>query len=446
MRSIHRAFVPLLLLMAAISAPALACQRVSAVLRPGEMIDGVFAHWGVSRSDAFVWGQKIAHRMPLRFLRAGDRVQACLVPARGGRHVVGVRILHKDPHLRNLVLGWGLPGVAPEPRRALPPDMRSQGGQLTATLTTPVDNGVTDGSAPILPKGTPEDVSFMVAHSLTAEMEAHHIDPTMARAIEDWIARDSNLPQPLPPGALVDALFMRQPDGSGSNLVRLTVYATGREHTLYRFVDVHGHTVLADSEGRGLMPIPLRAPVPSARLTSGWGWRINPVLHIPEFHKGVDLAAPLGTPIHAVATGRVDFIGWHGYYGRMIELRNGPDLVTRYGHMLRYAHGLHDGEEVHAGQIIGYVGSTGLSTGPHLYFEIWEHGRRIDPLRIESRTAAVTPEANPVKLLPAVVTPVTLDGRELSRFQTFRDELQRALDGRQGTTAPVATATLNPLP
>lgn len=443
MRSIHRALAPLLLALAGLSAPAFACQQVSTVLRPGQMLDGVFAHWGVTRSDAFVWGQKIAHQMPLRMLRAGDRIQACLVPVRGGHHVVGVRILHKDPHFRNLVLGWGFGGAAPQ--RHLAADMRSQGGQLAATLTTPVDNGVTDGSAPILPRGTPEDVSFMVAHSLSDELEARHIDPLMSRAIEDWLRHDSTLPQPLPPGALVDALFIRQAASTEPDLVRLTVYDAGREHTLYRFIDANGHTVLADSDGQGLMPIRLEMPLPSARLTSGWGWRINPVLHIPEFHKGVDLAAPMGTPIHAVAAGRVDFIGWHGYYGRMIELRNGPDLVTRYGHMWHYARGLHDGQMVRAGQVIGYVGSTGLSTGPHLYFEIWEHGKRIDPLRIEAQAATVTPQANPVKLLPAVVTPVRLDGTELTRFQAFRAALQRALDGQQ-SSAPIATATLNPLP
>ena len=72
MRSIHRALAPLLLALAGLSAPAFACQQVSTVLRPGQMLDGVFAHWGVTRSDAFVWGQKIAHQMPLRMLRAGN--------------------------------------------------------------------------------------------------------------------------------------------------------------------------------------------------------------------------------------------------------------------------------------------------------------------------------------------------------------------------------------
>jgi hypothetical protein len=146
-----------------------------------------------------------------------------------------------------------------------------------------------------------------------------------------------------------------------------------------------------------------------------------------------------------VASGRVDFFGWHGYYGKMVELRNGPDLVTRYGHMSRYARGLRDGEMVRAGQVIGYVGSTGLSTGPHLYFEIWLHGKRIDPLRIEAQ-AAVKPQANPVKLLPAVVTPVQLDGSELARFHAFRLALQHVLNAPGNASVPIAAATLNPMP
>lgn len=446
MRTLHRAAIRLLLtaLLAGVSLPAFACQHVSAVLGHGEMLDSVFAHWGVTRSDAFVWGQKIAHRMPLRALRPGDRIEACLVPVHGGRHLVGVRIEHKDRHYRTFALGWGVgPGAV---HRRGPGNAMGEGGELAATLTSPVDSvSAKHAETPILPQGQPVDISFMVAHSLAADLEARHVNPLMARAIEDWLAQDSNLPQPLQPGALVDALFIRRAGTTEPDLVRISVYDAGREHTLYRFVDARGHIVLADSDGKGLMPIPLVAPVPSARLTSGWGWRINPVLHIPEFHKGVDLAAPLGTPIHAVASGRVDFIGWHGYYGRMIELRNGPDLVTRYGHMWRYAHGLHDGEVVKAGQIIGYVGSSGLSTGPHLYLELWVHGKRIDPLRIEAQAPAA-PQANPVKLLPAVVTPVTLDGSEMTRFQAFRVALQQALNGASGNSAPIATATINPLP
>ncbi|MHB8309041.1 M23 family metallopeptidase [Metallibacterium sp.] len=446
MRTIRRAVAGLLLFTLAVSAQAFACQPVSTILGQGEMLDGVFAHWGVTRSDAFVWGQKIAQRMPLSTLRAGDHIEACLVPVHGGHHLVGVRIVHKDRHFRGLVLGWGV-GGAPARNIARNGPVGEGGQLLAAVLTSTADKAPVSAQTPILPRGTPEDISFMVAHSLTAELEARHFDPVMASAVKQWLHVDSNLPQPLPPGTLVDALFIREPGVREPDLVRLTVYDAGREHTLYRFRDAHGDTVLADSDGQGLMPIALVMPVPSARLTSGWGWRINPVLHIPEFHKGVDLAAPMGTPIHAVASGRVDFFGWHGYYGQMVELRNGPDLVTRYGHMSRYARGLHDGEMVHAGQVIGYVGSTGLSTGPHLYFEIWEHGKRIDPLRIEAQTAAVTPQANPVKLLPAVVTPVQLDGSELSRFQAFRVALQRALNAPGNTSAtPIATATINPMP
>ncbi len=452
MRSLRHVFTRFALAgLALVATPAFACQSVSTVLRPGQMLDGVFAHWGVTRSDAFVWGQKIAHNMPLSALHPGDRIEACLVPVHGGRHLVGVRIVHKDRHFRDLALGWGVPtgGVARQGGviRSMYYGPPGQGGALEATLTSPKDDSAVPASKPVLPQGTPEDISFMVRHSLTKELEQHHFDPAMAKAVEDWLHEDADLPRTLPPGTLVDALFMRKPAATEPDLVRLTIYDHGREHTLYRYVTANGNTVLADSDGDGLMPIALQMPVPSARLTSGWGWRINPVLHIPEFHKGVDLAAPLGTPIHAVAAGRVDFIGWHGYYGKMIELRNGPDLVTRYGHMWHYARGLRDGQYVHAGQVIGYVGSTGLSTGPHLYLEIWEHGKRIDPLRIEAQAADASPQANPVKLLPEVVTPVRLGGSELSHFQRFRAALQQALEGESGAnSAPVATATMGPLP
>jgi hypothetical protein len=152
----------------------------------------------------------------------------------------------------------------------------------------------------------------------------------------------------------------------------------------------HAHDRL--EHPRLLSGLALREPVAHARISSGWGWRTQPVLGGHEFHKGIDYAAPSGTPVRAATDGVVARRAWHGNYGRMVELRGSHDVSTRYGHLARYAQGLHVGEHVHRGQTLGFIGSSGLSTGPHLYFELWMHGRRVNPLAVPSRLPA-HPEA-----------------------------------------------------
>ncbi|AFL73587.1 M23 family metallopeptidase [Thiocystis violascens] len=114
------------------------------------------------------------------------------------------------------------------------------------------------------------------------------------------------------------------------------------------------------------------------RLTSGYGRRRHPVTQDPRFHAGIDLAAPIGTPVRAVADGQVRMAGWAGGYGRLVELEHGQGWTTRYGHLQRAL--VAPGERVEAGEIIALVGSTGRSTGAHLHFEIRRHGRPVDPL------------------------------------------------------------------
>ena len=114
------------------------------------------------------------------------------------------------------------------------------------------------------------------------------------------------------------------------------------------------------------------------RVTCPFGPRIHPITHRPSFHNGVDLGASYGTPIHAAANGLVVHSGWWGAYGQAVIIDHGSGLSTMYGHMSSIAVG--DGQTVHRGQIIGYVGSTGWSTGPHLHFTVFKNGDAVNPL------------------------------------------------------------------
>ncbi len=124
--------------------------------------------------------------------------------------------------------------------------------------------------------------------------------------------------------------------------------------------------------------LPVRLPLArKLTVTSGYGRRRDPFLGTPAMHTGIDLAAPRGTPVHATASGTVTFAEWNGGYGRMIEIDHGNGHRTRYGHLSKI--GVQEGEKVEAGEVIGNVGSTGRSTGPHLHYEMVRDGHRRDP-------------------------------------------------------------------
>ncbi len=118
-------------------------------------------------------------------------------------------------------------------------------------------------------------------------------------------------------------------------------------------------------------------------MRSGFGARNHPLLGYSKMHTGVDWAAPLGTPIYASGNGLVDKVGWESGYGKYIRIRHANGYETAYGHMTAFARSIQPGARVRQGQVIGYVGSTGLSTGPHLHYEILVNGRFVDPLRVK---------------------------------------------------------------
>ncbi|TIX49000.1 M23 family metallopeptidase [Alteraurantiacibacter aquimixticola] len=129
---------------------------------------------------------------------------------------------------------------------------------------------------------------------------------------------------------------------------------------------------------RNSVSVPSRMPVEGVRLTSGYGMRNHPILRQRRQHNGVDLAAGHGTPVYATADGRVGRAQWFGSYGNYVQIEHGGDLQTRYAHLSSYT--VAAGERVQKGDLIGYIGSTGRSTGPHLHYEVRLDGEPVDPI------------------------------------------------------------------
>ena len=165
----------------------------------------------------------------------------------------------------------------------------------------------------------------------------------------------------------------------------------GATYQAFRHVDPDGHTQYYDSQGNARQGAFLKTPVRFSRITSGFSKnRFHPVLKKWRAHKGVDYAAPRGTPVVATADGKVHFVGRNGGYGKTIVLRHGRQFSTLYAHLSGYGKGMSHGAKVQQGDVIGYVGTTGLATGPHLHYEFRVNDVHRDPLTYE------TPKAQPI--------------------------------------------------
>ena len=208
--------------------------------------------------------------------------------------------------------------------------------------------------------------------------------PVPGRAELAWRLADVfeyrvDMSRDLVPGDEVRVLLERalRPDGSvyASDMLaaRLTVAGSPIEAVRYR------RGAYVDRRGRSLRAAFLRAPLNFRRVSSVFGMRYHPILGRWREHRGVDYAAASGTPVRTVGDGVVIFAGWRGSYGKLVEVVHVGGMVTRYAHLRSYARGVRPGARVRVGQTIGFVGSTGLSTGPHLHFEMLVNGRYTDP-------------------------------------------------------------------
>jgi murein DD-endopeptidase MepM/ murein hydrolase activator NlpD len=163
----------------------------------------------------------------------------------------------------------------------------------------------------------------------------------------------------------------------------------GREFRAVRYVDEQGRAEYFTPDGKSLRKAFMRSPVQFSRISSRFNpSRRHPVLNTIRAHRGVDYAAPVGTPVRAAGEGRVRFVGKQGGYGNVIELEHGSGVVTVYGHLSRFASQMRRGQRVDLGQVIGYVGATGLATGPHLHYEYRVRGVHKNPQTVSLPDAA----------------------------------------------------------
>lgn len=195
------------------------------------------------------------------------------------------------------------------------------------------------------------------------------------------------------------------------NILAAKFVNDGREYRAVRYVDSEVRGQYFSPDGKSLRKAFIRAPVQFSRISSRFNpSRRHPVLNRIRAHRGVDYAAPVGTPVRAAGEGRVKFVGRQGGFGNVVELEHGSGVVTVYGHLSRFSKQLHRGQRVELAQVIGYVGMTGLATGPHLHYEYRVRGVHKNPQTVP------LPDAEPIP------------GAERDRFLTNTANLVNMLD------------------
>jgi murein DD-endopeptidase MepM/ murein hydrolase activator NlpD len=233
---------------------------------------------------------------------------------------------------------------------------------------------------------------------------------------------DVDFQRKVEPGDSFDLLYADDENGDGKDEVRyvsLTLGGETKRYYRYQTPD-DGAYDFYDETGKSSKKFLVRKPVPVGIMTSPFGWRVHPLLHIKEFHSGVDWGAPQGTPIFAAGNGTIEEIGPKGGYGKYVLIRHTDGYETAYGHMTAFARGLNVGSHVRQGQVIGFVGSTGLATGAHVHFEILINNRFVNPMTVKLPRGRV------------------LEGPTLAQFEKDRTQLDTLLT--RGSTSRVAQA------
>lgn len=224
-----------------------------------------------------------------------------------------------------------------------------------------------------------------ITSSLSASAQRAGLSHAQVMDLANIFGYDVDFAQDIHPGDQFDVVYEQKVlDGKvigTGNVLSARFINRGKTYTAVRYTNRQGNTNYYTADGNSMRKAFVRSPVDFARISSRFsGGRKHPILNKIRAHQGVDYAAPRGTPIKATGDGKVILAGRKGGYGNTVVIQHGNTYRTLYGHMQGFAKGIRDGSSVKQGQVIGYIGTTGLSTGPHVHYEFQVNGVHVDPL------------------------------------------------------------------
>lgn len=320
-------------------------------VQPGETLSEIFQSQGLSAADLASVMASGKDTGALKTLHPGDQL-GFLMGAKG--HLDGFR-------------------YSPDAGTEVTLKAQADGSLLAQVTTLPVERRM-------------HFAHGVVQGSLFAAGEKAGLSETMVLKLADVFKYDIDFIKDLKQGdrftVVYDDVYRNGKYEHSGDIIAAEFINDGHRYTAYRFRQDDGSVAYYSQEGRPLRKALLRTPVSFTRISSRFGMRVDPILDKRRLHAGIDYAAPTGTPIHAAGDGVIVFRGQERGFGNLIKVRNTPTYTTGYGHMSRFAKGLHVGSHVHQGEVIGYVGQTGWATGPHLHYEVWVDGVPKNPLTV----------------------------------------------------------------
>lgn len=328
--------------------------KVRHLVSDGETFASILREHGLSAAEVRAWEQAAASAYDLASMQKAHAIELTFAKDQG-------RLLGLEYEIdRHAVL-----------------NMRLMHGQIQARLKAMPQLAAVRG------------VAGRVEASLATSASAAGVPVRMISELADLFGWEVDLQQDVHRGDEFRLLYAELADDDGGaprpgDILAAEITSGGRTLTAIRFEDEKGDAEYYDLDGRALGRRFLKYPVEFRKITSDYtGARFHPVLRRFRPHRGVDFSAPAGTPVRAVATGVVTFAGRSGEYGNHVEIEHQSPYSTSYSHLQKFARNLKVGETVRKGQVIGYVGQSGMATGPHLHYMLFENGTYVNPMTVK---------------------------------------------------------------
>ncbi|MEA2983881.1 MAG: hypothetical protein QOD94_135 [Alphaproteobacteria bacterium] len=331
--------------------------------KKGDTLDSVLQETGATPEEIKAIAKALGARG--NALKEGLKLRVLLAAAAGGQRLQPIRvIIANDTTIESIVALSDL-------GKYVAVDARNLGSTEVAQVADEEDDGT----------------GVRLYQSIYETALRNHLPRPVIEDLIRLYSYDVDFQRKVQPGDSFEVLFAGEEETTGAegrtDVMFASLTISGEMRKFYRFQSPDDGVVdYYDEAGKSAKKFLVRKPVGNGIMRSGFGFRRHPILGATKMHTGVDWSAPTGTPIYASGNGTVDKVGWESGYGKYVRIRHANGYETAYGHMTAYARGVDPGVRVRQGQVIGFVGSTGLSTGAHVHYEIMVNGRFVDPMRI----------------------------------------------------------------
>ncbi len=377
----------------------------SVTMERGETFYSALVNAGATEEDAQAAMSALATVFDLRALKAGETLDVTFAPAPPPKPVA--EIIYSPPSQATGADAQYTQAV-PQPVGRLLAVSFSPSYDHDVTITREVDGGFAAQNKHLELQARFHRAGAKIDSSLYLAAMQAGIPARVVVQLIHMFSYEVDFQRDIKPGDSFEVYYdyYYTPDGRPAKegeIAYAAMHLLGRTVALYRYQPKDEDTPdFFDSRGQSAKSMLMKTPVDGARISSGFGMRFHPVLGYTRMHKGIDFAVPTGTPVMAAGAGTIQMEGWLGGYGNFVLVNHGNGYSTAYGHLSRFAPGLHQGSHVRQGQVIAYSGATGLATGPHLHYEIRINNQQVNPAAVKVARGRI------------------LDGRELTDFQIAR--------------------------